>query len=331
MRDFESMPKVELHVHLEGAIPRTSLWALVEQAGGDPDVPNLAALEHQFRFRDFDHFIDTWVWKNRFLDSYEAFEVGAEAAASELAAQNVVYAEAFFSPSDFSQFGLAPAELALAIRRGLDRADGVQVALIVDVVRDTGPERASDTFEEIREVAESAGIIGVGLGGSEADFPPELFADVYRRARDAGFRLTAHAGEVSGPDSVLTALSVLGVERIGHGIRSVEDRDLLKSLVEHQIPLEVCPSSNLATGLVPSWEEHPIRQLIDAGAMVTLSTDDPAMFATTLSGEYRTVATRYGYDDMLMRQLAQNAVEASWTDTETRLQLQQELDLWWDR
>ena len=331
MGRFATMPKTELHLHLEGAIPLSAMWTLVERHGGDPKVPDAKALTDRFAYRDFTHFIDTWIWKNRFLDTYDAFEFAAESVARSLVDQNIVYAEAFFSPSDFLRHGLGSAELALAIRRGLDRVNGIDVALIVDLVRDTGPERAARTFEEVREVVTEAGVIGIGLGGSEAEYPAELFTDVYRRAANAGFRLTAHAGEAAGPSSVRAALSALRVERIGHGVRAVEDDELLRDLTERQVPLEVCPTSNIRTGVVSSWEQHPAAILIDAGAMVTINTDDPAMFGCTLAGEYGVVADRFGFGDATIRRLAQNTIDASWADPATKQRLSRQLDDWWMR
>jgi len=323
------MPKVELHLHLEGAIPLDAMWSLVERRGGDPDVPDPAALAARFAYRDFAHFIETWVWKNRFLDSYEALEIAAEAVAADLERRTVRYAEAFFSPSDLEGFGLAPERVALAIRRGLARVSGAEVALIVDVVRDTGPRRAARTLDRVLEVAAEAEVIGIGIGGSEAEFPPEQFAAVYRRARRAGLHTTAHAGEAAGPDSVWGALRALEAERIGHGVRSVEDPALVRHLVEHRIPLEVCPTSNLRTGVVSSWEVHPARDLIAAGAVVTINSDDPAMFGCSLAGEYREVATRFGLGDAAVRRLAEAAVESSWAEPSHKERLAAELASWW--
>jgi adenosine deaminase len=239
-----------------------------------------------------------------------------------------VYVEAFFSPTDFGHHGLTPPELALAIRRGLDRVDGTEVALVVDLVRDTGPDRAARTLDEVAEVADDAGVIGIGIGGTEYEFPPELFTDVYRSAANRGFRLTAHAGEAAGPESVWGAIRSLGVERIGHGVRTVEDPTLLAHLVDRQIPLEVCPTSNLRTGVVAGWDDHPVRQLVAAGAMVTINTDDPAMFDCTLAGEYAQLAGRFDWDGPTLRQLAQNAIDASWAADETRHRLRRLLDGW---
>ncbi len=329
MRDFADMPKVELHLHLEGAIPNDAMWRLVERHGGDPDVPHQAALAERYAYRDFAHFIDTWLWQTRFLDSYDAFRFAAEAVARSLAEQRIVYAEAFFSPSDFTRHGLEPAQIALAIRAGLDSVAGTDVALIVDVVRDSGPERARRTLDAVAEVAAEARIIGLGIGGSEGGFAPEPFAPVYRRAADLGLRRTAHAGEAAGPPSVWGALRALGVERIGHGVRAVEDPALVAHLVAEQVPLEVCPTSNVRTGVVSGWDEHPARRLIEAGAMVTLNSDDPAMFGSTLAGEYAAVAGSFGLDGTAVHCLATAAIDASWAADAVKFRLRADLDAWW--
>ena len=322
---FLDMPKVELHLHLEGSIPPSAMIELVRRHG-DTDIDE-QALAARYAYRDFQHFLDTWVWKNRFLDTVAAIEFAAEAVATELAARCIVYAEAFFSPSDFSSYGLAPQELALAWRRGLDRVDGTDVALVVDLVRDTGPRQAARTFDQVREVAEEARVIGIGIGGSEDRYPPEPFAAVYRRAGALGFGLTAHAGEAAGPASLWGALKALEVQRIGHGIRAVEDRELLAHLTEHRIPLEVCPTSNLRTGVVPDWDHHPVWALIAAGCMVTVNTDDPAMFDCTLDGEYERLAERL--DDATIRHVAETAIDASWADPPRRAELHRQLAGWW--
>jgi adenosine deaminase len=324
---FATMPKAELHLHLEGAIPLAAMWRLVADHR-DPEVPDVETLRSRFVYRDFDEFIATWIWKNRYLDTYAAFRMAAEAVAQSLVDQNILYAEVFFSPSDFHRHGLESAELALAIRHGLDRVNEVEVALIVDLVRDAGPVQANRTFDEIFDVAVEAGIIGVGLGGSEAEYPPHLFSGVYSRAHDDGFGLTAHAGEAAGPESVRGVLG-LGVQRIGHGIRSVEDPELFGHLIDQQAPLEVCPTSNIRTGVVSGWEEHPAAKLIDAGAMVTINTDDPAMFGCTLAGEYEIVADRFAFGDATVRRLAENSITASWADDDTKRHLRRQLDDWW--
>jgi adenosine deaminase len=314
---FERVPKVELHLHLEGAIPLDALWSLVRKYGGDPAVPNRAALARRFRYRDFPHFIETWIWKNGFLRRYEDFTAIAEAVARDLAAQNVRYAEIFFSPTDFARHGLRVGPLARAIRAGLGRAPQIEVALVADLVRDTGPAQAAVTLQQVNEVRHQ-GVIGVGIGGSEQAFPPEPFAPVYEEARRLGFRTSAHAGEAAGPESVWGAVRALRVDRIGHGTRAVEDPALLDYLAEHEIPIEMCPLSNVRTGLVPAIEAHPIRRFFQRGIPVTVNTDDPKMFGNSLAEEYRLLESRLGFTRDEVRALILQAIRVSWLPEEQK-------------
>jgi adenosine deaminase len=311
MNWFERIPKVELHLHLEGAIPYPALWDLVQKYGGDPSLPDLAALKKKFVFRDFPHFIEMWVWKNQFLREYEDFTFIAEAVARDLANQNIRYAEAFFSPIDFARHGLHVQPLTEAIRAGLSRVPEIDVALIADFDRSFGPHNAARTLAEVCEVR-NLGVIGVGIGGLEQQYPPELFADVYAEARAMGFHTTAHAGEAAGTASIWGALRALHVERIGHGVRAEEDPALLDYLVEHAIPLEMCPLSNVRTGVVKSLDEHPARRYFERGILVTISTDDPKMFGNTLAEEYALLEQRLGFPRSDIRSLILNSIRAAW-------------------
>ncbi|HQE93936.1 MAG TPA: adenosine deaminase [Anaerolineae bacterium] len=311
MNWFERIPKVELHLHLEGAIPYSALWDLVQKYGGDPALPDLAALKEKFIFRDFPHFIDTWIWKNQFLREYEDFTFVAAAVAHDLAEQNIRYAEAFYSPVDFAQYGLQVQLLTEAIRAGLARVPAITVNLIADLDRDFGPRRAARTLVEVYEVRD-LGVIGIGIGGSEQRYPPEPFANVYATARELGFHTTAHAGEAAGAASIWGALRALHVERIGHGVRAAEDPALLDYLVEHAIPLEMCPLSNVRTGVIPSLDEHPARRYFEHGILVTISTDDPKMFGNTLAEEYALLEQRLGFSRNDTRSLMLNSIDAAW-------------------
>ena len=184
MNWFECVPKVDLHLHLEGAIPHATLWQLVQKYGGHPSVTSLEALKQRFQYRDFGHFIHMWVWKNGFLREYEDFTFLAEAVARDFAAQNLRYVEAFYSPRDFARHGLQTQPLTTAIRAGLNRVPDVEVALVADLIRDFGPQLADETLSELIEVRDQ-GLVGVGIGGSEQRFPPEPFAEVYERAKQA--------------------------------------------------------------------------------------------------------------------------------------------------
>jgi adenosine deaminase len=325
--ELQSAPKVELHLHLEGAIPLDTLLELLQDHGGDPEAPDHDSLVARLQYRDFPHFLDTWWWMTGFVRTYDDFEHIAESVAADLARQRIIYAEASFSPTDFARHGLSPQGIASAIRRGLDRVDSTQVVLNCDLVRNTGAERAGRTLDAVLEVANETDIRGITIGGSEDTYPPELFADVYKRAAAAGLHLTAHAGEAAGPASVRTALDTLGVERIGHGVRTVEDPKLLARVVAEQIPLEVCPTSNIRTGVVSGWDQHPVETLLNVGANVTISSDDPTFFHTSVAGELAAVAERFGADPQA---LTHAAVAASWMAPDEKAAASAAIAAWWD-
>ena len=319
---FERIPKVELHLHIEGAIPHEALWELIQKYGGDPSVPNLEALGHRFEYRDFPHFVETWVWKNQFLREYEDFVFIARAVAEDLAKQNIRYAEAFFSPTDFARHGLKTQKLTEAIRTGLSQVTQIDVSLVADLVRDDGPEKAATTLAQLREV-QGLGVVGIGIGGSEHKFPPEPFSEVYEEARRFGFRTSAHAGEVAGAESIWGAISHLRVDRIGHGTRAEEDESLLEYLAEHRIPLDMCPLSNLRTGAVKSLNEHPIRRYFERGIVITVNTDDPKMFGNCLAEEFLLLEERFNFSRHEIRALILQGVEASWLPNAKKQQLQE--------
>ena len=308
---FERVPKIELHLHLEGAIPLPALWRLVCKYGGDPSVPDLSALRRRFAYRDFAHFLETWVWKNGFLREYEDFTFIAEAVARDLAGQNLRYVEAFYSPTDFARHNLGTQRLTEAIRTGLSRVPEIDVLLVADLVRNSAPERAALTLAQVNEVRDS-GVIGIGIGGAEQLYPPEPFAAVYEQARRMGLCTTAHAGEAAGAQSVWGAIHSLRVDRIGHGTRAREDERLLDYLAEHRIPIEMCPLSNVRTGVVSSIEAHPIRAYHDRGMVVTVNTDDPKMFGNSLAEEYRSLEEELGFSRDQIRALILQGVRASW-------------------
>lgn len=324
-RAFRALPKVELHLHLEGAIPLASLWELVRKYGGG-GLESVNDLKERFRYQDFPHFLSTWMWKNGFLREYDDFTFIAQAVAEDLASQNIHYVEAFHSPGDFAMLhGLEPARITEAVRKGLDAAKGhIEVRLIADLTRDFGPQRGMGWLEEIAE-DKPMRIIGIGIGGSEQAFPPEPYRDVYRKARRLGLRTTAHAGEAAGPASIWGAIEALEVDRIGHGTRAVEDPALVRYLKEHQIPIEMCPISNVRTGVVASLKEHPIRKLFDEGLLVSVNTDDPKMFDTSLEAEFLALSRELQFSLDEIQKLARNAIDSTWADADTRRRLHEEL------
>ena len=317
---YERVPKVELHLHLTGAIPHEILWELIKKYGGDPSVPDMNALVEKFHYRDFMHFMDTWVWKNKFLREYEDFTFLAEAVARDLASQNILYAEVSFSMDRFLNKDLTMPRLVEAVRSGLSKVPEIDINLLIDLVRDNGPENAAEKLSEIIEFTEF-GVIGIGLGGIEQQYPPELFTEVYEKARQAGLHTTAHAGEAAGPESIWSAINNLKVERIGHGTRAIEDEKLVDYLAEHSIPLEICPISNVKTGVVESITKHPVRYYYDRNIPVSINTDDPKMFGNSLAEEYESLANDLGFIRDEIRTMLFNAVRTSWLPDDKRREL----------
>jgi adenosine deaminase len=317
---IEDLPKAELHLHLEGAIPLPALWALIEKYGGDPSLGSPADLRRRLTYPDFPSFIDTWIWKNGFLREYDDFTQIAEAAARDLARQNIFYAEMFFSPSRFEAAGLAPQALATAIRAGFDEVPEVETWLIADLVRDDGPEKAARTLAAVSEISE-AGLVGIGIGGSEHRHPPEQFRDVFADARRRGFSTSAHAGEAAGPDSVRGAIEILGVDRVGHATRAIEDPAVVDLLAERGTPIELCPLSNVATGIISNIADHPARHYWQRGLPITVNTDDPGMFHNMLAEEYMTLHRTFGFTPSEIRQLILNALDAAWRSETERSRL----------
>ncbi|TAL34049.1 MAG: adenosine deaminase [Spirochaetes bacterium] len=310
---YDRVPKIELHVHLEGAIPAGTMWSLINKYGGDPSVGSLDDLRRRFVYRDFAGFIDTWTWKNGFLREYEDFTLIAADVARAFASQNIRYAEMFVSPSLFRKSGLRPQEIIHAIHRGLRQANDVRIQLVVDLVRDYGPEREITTLYEINEV-KHLGILGIGIGGSEHEYPPEPFSGLYERARKLGFRTDVHAGEAAGPGSVWGAIRSLHPDRIGHATSAARDPALLRHCAEHAIALELCPLSNVRTGAVGSHREYPLLVFMEYGTHFSINTDDPAMFGNLLADEYRMIEQSFGISRRGICDIILNSVRTAWMD-----------------
>jgi len=308
---LHALPKVELHLHLEGAIPLDALWQLMEKYGGDRQVPDMAALRHKLTYPDFPAFIQAWIWKNNFIRTLDDFSFIAEAVARDLARQNILYAELFFSPARFAERELTPAGLAEAIRAGFARVPEVETWLIPDLVRDFGHENAAATLEEFAELKEF-GVVGVGMGGSEHVHPPEPFAPVYERARDLGLKTSIHAGEAAGAESVRGALEHLKPDRIGHATHAEQDPALIDRLAETQTALELCPLSNVATQSIKRIEDHPVRRYVDQGLNVSINTDDPGMFHNSMAEEYAVLMDLFDFTPDEIRALVLSAAGAAW-------------------
>jgi adenosine deaminase len=325
---IRDLPKVELHLHLEGAIPLSTLLQLIEKYEGKNYI-TLTDLQQKFTYTNFSNFLDTWYWKNDYIREYEDYEYISEHVAHNLAEQNIRYAEIYFSPSDFSKIDSKPQEIATSIRKGLNKfSDKITIRLISDLVRDNKPK--TSLLEKIFEVKDQ-GIIGVGLGGDEINYPPKLFTQVYELAHKMGFHLTCHAGESAGPDYIWQALQDLGVERIGHGTSAIKDESLVEHLISKQIPVEMCPISNVKTSSVSSLQEHPIYEFYKSGMLVSVNTDDPKMFNTTMLNEYISLTETFGLELSDIYNLSQNSIKSAWCNKNLKKELNSELTQYYKR
>lgn len=313
----ERLPKIELHLHLDGALPKATLWELVNKYGGDPAIKSREDLERAFVYSDFRGFLRTYVWMMGYVREYDDWTLIGEAVARDLARQNIRYVEAFFSPPDYRRSKLDPQRATEALRAGLDRVKTIEVALVPDLVRDRGVEHANNLLERMGEV-KTLGVIGIGIGGFEPAFPPELFEGTYERARALGLRTTAHAGEAAGPASVWGAVRALRVDRIGHATRAIEDPELVKHLAAQRIPLELCPLSNVRTGVIKSIEAHPLRHYFDASIPVTLNTDDPLFFGNSLAMEFESAQRIHDFTDDEIRRIILSSIDATWLNADRK-------------
>ncbi|HEY1493726.1 MAG TPA: adenosine deaminase, partial [Candidatus Solibacter sp.] len=288
------LPKAELHLHLEGSVEPETLHEL------DPATP-VEEFRALYQYADFDAFLRAFGVVGKRLRSPEDYALITRRLLESLARQNVRYAEIIVAAGVVLWKGQDFVPIFEAIC-GAAEESPVQVRWILDAVRQFGTEHVMRVAELAAErVAD--GVIAFGIGGSEERGPANQFGEAFRFARAAGLRLTAHAGESTGPQSIWDALE-LGAERIGHGIAAVRDEALMRHLRERDIPLEICISSNLVTGVVARIEDHPVRRLYDAGVPIVLNSDDPAMFRCSLTGEYRLAAAHFGFTEKELEGLA---------------------------
>jgi aminodeoxyfutalosine deaminase len=291
------MNRAELHVHLEGSVEPETLLELDAALTRE----EIAAATS---YSDFAGFLKSFVWVNQRLRKPEHYARVARRLFERLEREGVSYVEVTLSAGVvlWKQQPFAPVYDALAREAARSR---IAVRWILDAVRQFGAETAKPVFELAAERV-GDGVVAVGIGGDEERGPARWFADLYREARGRGLRLTCHAGETTGPPSVWEALEI-GAERIGHGIRAVEDPALVARLVDQSVPLEVCITSNVRTGAVASLAEHPVKKLFDAGVPIVLNTDDPALFGCTLAGEYELAARAFGFTPEQLAELARNS------------------------
>jgi aminodeoxyfutalosine deaminase len=278
-------PKIELHVHLEGTVRPATLLQIARRNGYPLPAETEDDLAALYDFRDFAHFIEIWVLTTNALQREEDFRQVVLDYAAEAASHGAVYVEGIFSPAERVRRGVAWDAIFTGFCDGAEEAreqHGVEVRLTPDIIRGFTLDEALETVRYAAKYRDR-GVVGVGLGGMEAEYPPEPYEPAFALAHEQGLASVPHAGEVAGPPSVRGALDALGADRLRHGIRAAEDPGLLREIADRRIVLDVCPISNLRTRVVGSLEAHPLPQLVAAGALCSISTDDPAMFGTDLS------------------------------------------------
>ena len=322
-----TMPKIELHLHLEGGAPPAFIAGLAREK--NIDISGIFDEHGQYIYRDFDHFLKVYEAACTTLTGPEEFRRLTLAVLEESARNGVVYCETFLSP-DFCGGGDLAAwrEYLAAIEDAAQEAEhtmGITLRGIITCIRHFGPDQAKTAA---RCAVETHGdfITGFGMGGAEMMGRPADFAYSFDMAREAGMRLTCHAGEWGGPDMVADTLRDLRVERIGHGINAHTDDALVDRIAEQGLVLEVCPGSNVFLNAVPSWGRHPIRKLRDRGVKVTVSTDDPPFFATTMTDEFDMLAQTFDWDETDFRALNATALDAAFCDADTRARIAKKLE-----
>jgi len=324
---IRSLRKAELHLHLEGTVDPATLSELSRRhptplATKNNRYTNIADSGRVFteeearalyRYTDFTGFLLAFKAVTERLRTAEDYELVTYRMMQKLHEQNVVHAEVYVSVGVVYWRGGEFAPLFEGLKRGRERGErdfGVSVRWIFDAVRHFGPEEARKVVDEAIRF-KHRNVIAIGLGGDERRASPEQFCEVYQLARDHGLRLTVHAGETAGPESIWGALRQLHADRIGHGLHAIDDPELVRYLAEKQVPVEICISSNVLSGCCRALDVHPVRKLFDAGVLVTLNTDDPEMFHTTLNREYQIAQEIFGFTDDELRQLAENSFRAS--------------------
>jgi adenosine deaminase/aminodeoxyfutalosine deaminase len=315
------LPKAELHLHLEGTISPETLADLSRRHDGSPLTLEQARAIYQYT--DFTGFMMAFKAVAERLRTAEDYELITYRMLKRLAQQGVIHAEVYVSVGVvyfWKKMDFDP--LFVGMERGRRKAEedfGITAYWIFDAARQFGVEEAARVFRKAAELRpEHPSIIGIGIGGDERHTGADPFRGLYAEARDAGLRLTAHGGETVGPEGIWGAINI-GAERIGHGLTAIQDAELMSVLSQRQIPIEICVSSNLKTGCCMMLADHPVRRYFDAGLMITLNSDDPAMFLSDLESEYRLAQNEFGFNDEHLRELAANSIEASFLPAEQKV------------
>ncbi|NJM39919.1 MAG: adenosine deaminase [Anaerolineae bacterium] len=312
---IQKMPKVELHVHMQGGTKPETLLEIARRNGIKLPYDTVEGLRQWYQFKDFDHFIEIYMEAADCIKTPDDVEFMAREFLRGQAEQNIVWSEVTYTA--LLHYPMPWAEQLAAINRARSWAEaefGIRMGLIVDIPRVVPEEEGlwvADWVIEGYGVSDSGGVLALGLGGPEVNNPPERYKSAFDRVRAKGIPCILHAGETLGPESIWSALRTAGSVRIGHGVRAIEDPTLMAYLKATQTPLEVCPTSNVCLGVYPSLAQHSLPKLMEAGLYVTINSDDPPMFNTTLTNEYLVCAEAFGWSAEVIQQLVLNAVHVA--------------------
>ncbi|WP_149183183.1 adenosine deaminase [Streptomyces sp. TRM49041] len=309
------LPKAELHLHIEGTLEPESAFALAARNGVELPYADAEELREAYRFGDLQSFLDLYYALMAVLRTADDFTELADAYLARAAAQGVRHAEIFFDPQAHTARGVPVGTVIEGLAGALDRSEerhGVTTQLIMCFLRDRPAESAMETLDAAKPCLHH--IVGIGLDSAEAGHPPAAFREVYAEAEALGLRKVAHAGEEGPPSYIREALDVLGVERVDHGLRAMEDPELVERLVRERVPLTVCPLSNVRLRAVDALADHPLKAMMEAGLLVTVNSDDPAYFGGYAGDNFRAVREALGLDDHHLRELARNSFRAAFLD-----------------
>ncbi|RKF07889.1 adenosine deaminase [Oceaniradius stylonematis] len=314
------VPKAELHCHIEGAVSPALALAQAERHGADLSE---IVVDGAYRWTDFTAFLNVYDTVAALFRTRDDYARLAHDYLSSLAADGCLYSEIFISTDHAEQTGLSPHAYIDGLAEAIERAKaetGIEGRMIATGLRHGGPEAVERAARFAADNPHPL-ITGFGMAGDERMHHPKDFAPAFDIARDAGLRITVHAGELAGAESVRDALDHLRPERIGHGVRAIEDPALVERLAEERIVLEICPASNIALGVFADYASHPFNRLRDAGVKVTLNSDDPPHFHSSLANEYRIASDHFGLDDAALKGITRTAIEAAFCDDDTRTKL----------
>ncbi|MCU1480702.1 MAG: addB [Subtercola sp.] len=325
------LPKAELHLHIEGTLEPEMVFALAERNGIEVPFESIDDLRSRLEFTDLQSFLDVYFACSVVLREEQDFYDLAIAYLSKAHSQGLRHVEMFFDPQAHTARGVAIDTVIDGLKRALDAAAtefGITGGLIMCFLRDLPVESAFATLEAVAPRALAKDIIGVGLDSTEVGYPPELFEQVYARARELGLHCVAHAGEEGGPEFVEGSLDALKCERIDHGIRSLQSPALVERLRREQVPLTVCPLSTVRLRGVDTMAEHPLPRMLEAGLLVTVNSDDPSYFGGYLGDNYVAVQDTFGFSDEAMAALALNSVQASFAPDDRKAELRTQIAEW---